>query len=145
MKILHGNISLSIPYIPLSYHVYAIMLLFFRWKQWILVPRIVCIGSFHITKKQSNNKEEQNVLSTVVNTRVAHTKTSESGAATDARNVHRPLSHWFFPWTQAMHHLQHCFSRCCLSHMLQRHWQLPLLEQLWCNQVRWWLNMIFIF
>jgi len=65
----------------------------------------------------------------MVDTRVTHTKTTESCATADACHVHGPLLDWILFGTEAVHYMQHSVLSSSVPDMLQWVWQLYILQQ----------------
>jgi len=65
----------------------------------------------------------------MVDTRVTHTKTTESSAIADACHVHGSILDWILFGTEAMHHMQHSVFSSSVPDMLQWVWQLYILQQ----------------
>lgn len=65
----------------------------------------------------------------MVDTRVTHTKTTESCAIADTCHVHGFISDGILFGTEAVHHLQHSVPSGSVPDMLQWVWQLYILQQ----------------
>lgn len=65
----------------------------------------------------------------MADTRLAHTETFESCPVADPRHVHGAVPHWFLFGEEAVHHLQHSVSGGRVPDLLQRVWQLYILQQ----------------
>jgi len=65
----------------------------------------------------------------MVDTSVTNTKTTESCTIADACHVHGSILDWILFGTEAVHHMQHSVLSSCVPDMLQRVWQLYILQQ----------------
>lgn len=65
----------------------------------------------------------------MVDTRVTHTKTTESCAIADTCHVHGSIPDGILFGTEAVYHMQHSVPSGSVPDMLQWIWQLYILQQ----------------